>query len=120
MLIALAFSVAASVNFPILILALYWRGLTTRGALVGGAVGLLAAATMIVLGPTVWVAALHHKAPIFPIGNPTLFSMTLAFLACWAGSVTDRSARAANERARFDEQWVRSTTGIGASVAVAH
>ncbi|WP_367275640.1 cation acetate symporter [uncultured Nevskia sp.] len=119
-MVGLAFAIAASANFPILLLSIVWRGLTTRGALLGGGLGLVSAVTLTVLGPAVWVKVLGHATPIFPYDAPALFSMTLAFLGCWFGSVTDRSARARIESARYIEQLVRAETGYGATGASSH
>ncbi|SDI41964.1 cation/acetate symporter [Paraburkholderia steynii] len=119
-LVALTFSVAASVNFPILTLAIYWKGLTTRGALMGGIAGLVSAVGLVVLSPAVWVKVLGHATPIFPYDYPAIISMTIAFFFTWIGSVTDQGARAANEREQFDEQFVRAQTGIGSSRAASH
>jgi cation/acetate symporter len=119
-LVALTFSVAASVNFPILTLAIYWEGLTTRGALMGGIAGLVSAVGLVVLSPAVWVKVLGHATPIFPYDYPAIISMTIAFFFTWIGSVTDQGARAANEREQFDEQFVRAQTGIGSSRAASH
>ena len=119
-LVALAFGVAASVNFPVLLLSMYWKGLTTRGALAGGISGLICAVTLVVLSPAVWVKVLGNAAPIFPIDHPALFSMTLAFLTAIVVSKTDTSARAVAERALFEDQDVRAETGIGIASAAAH
>ncbi len=119
-MVGLAFSVAASANFPILFLSMFWKGLTTRGAVLGGAIGLVSAVVMILLGPTVWVDVLKHDAPLFPFKNPALFSMTLAFLSTWLISVLDNSRTANEERARFGAQFVRAMTGIGATGASKH
>ncbi|KPC53472.1 cation acetate symporter [Amantichitinum ursilacus] len=119
-MVGLAFSVAASANFPVLFLAMFWRGLTTRGAVAGGSLGLLCAVAMIVTGPTVWVKILGNAAPIFPYDNPSIFSMPLAFIVIWAVSKMDTSAAAAQEKAAFDAQFVRSMTGVGAEGAASH
>lgn len=119
-LVALTFSVAASVNFPILTLAIYWKGLTTRGALMGGIAGLVSAVGLVVLSPAVWVKVLGHAAPIFPYDYPAIISMTIAFFFTWIGSITDQGARAAGEREQFDEQFVRAQTGIGSSRTASH
>ena len=121
-MVGLAFAIAASCNFPVLLMSMFWKGTTTRGALIGGFLGLISAVTMVVLSPAVWEATLGHPpgSALFPYDNPALFSMTIAFLGIWLGSVTDRSARAARERAAFEAQYVRSETGFGASVAGAH
>jgi len=119
-MVGLAFAIAASANFPILLLSIVWRGLTTRGAVIGGGLGLVSAVTLTVLGPAVWVKVLGNATPIFPYDAPALFSMSLAFLGCWIGSVTDRSARARIESARYIEQLVRAETGYGATGASSH
>jgi cation/acetate symporter len=108
----LALSVAASCNFPVLAMAIFWRGTTTRGAVAGGLVGLVASVALVVLSKTVWVAVFHFAAAPFPYDNPALFSMPLAFVCVWLFSATDRSARAGRERKAFDAQFVQSETGI--------
>lgn len=119
-LVALTFGIAASVNFPILALSMYWRGLTTRGALIGGVAGLVSSVGLVVLSPAVWVKILGHAHAIFPYEYPAIVSTSVAVAFCWLGSVTDRSTRAMRDRAGFDEQLVRAQTGIGASQTVAH
>ncbi|WP_029010241.1 cation/acetate symporter ActP [Azospirillum halopraeferens] len=119
-LVGLTFGIAASANFPVLILSMYWKGLTTRGALWGGLAGLVSAVTLVVLSKTVWVAVIGYDAPIFPYEHPALFSMTLAFLVTIVVSRLDTSARAKAEIAAYDDQYVRSQTGIGAAAASAH
>lgn len=119
-MVGLAFAIAASANFPILFLSMFWKGLTTRGAVVGGAAGLIVAVVLIILGPTVWVSVMHHEKAIFPYSNPALFTIPLAFIVAWLFSVTDRSARAAIDKASFEQQYVRSMTGIGAADAQDH
>jgi cation/acetate symporter len=119
-MVGLAFSIAASCNFPVLFLSMYWKNLTTRGAMIGGWLGLVTAVTLMILGPTVWVQVLGNAQAIFPYEYPALFSMAIAFSGIWFFSITDKSAAAAAERARFMPQFVRSQTGLGASGAVAH
>jgi cation/acetate symporter len=119
-LVALTFGVAASVNFPILVLSMYWKGLTTRGALIGGVAGLVSAVSLVILSPAVWVKVLGNPEAIFPYDYPAIISMNVAFFFTWLGSVTDRSHGAALERARFDDQLIRARTGLGASQAVSH
>ena len=112
-LVALTFGVAASVNFPILILSLYWQGLTPRGALWGGLAGLVSALGLVILSPAVWVRVLGKPAAIFPYEHPAIISMSLAFVVTWLFSVTDRSAGAARAAAAYDAQYVRAATGLG-------
>ncbi|MBT9292478.1 cation acetate symporter [Prosthecodimorpha staleyi] len=121
-MVGLAFAVAASCNFPVLLMSMFWKGTTTKGALVGGFVGLIASVGMVVAGPAVWEGVLLNpkgSAPM-PYNNPALFSMTLAFAVIWIVSLLDRTRAAAAERDSFEAQFVRSQTGIGASGASAH
>ena len=119
-MVGLAFAIAASANFPILFLSIYWSKLTTRGAFIGGFVGLLTAVILVVLSPTVWVDVMKNPAAIFPYKHPALFSVTAAFVAIWFFSITDKSARAQEEIESYEAQSVRAETGIGADGAVAH
>ena len=112
-MVGLAFSIAASCNFPIILLSMYWSKLTTRGAMIGGWLGLLTAVLLMILGPTVWVQVLGHAKAVFPYEYPALFSMLAAFIGTWLFSVTDNSASGAEERQRFQAQFVRSQTGVG-------
>lgn len=120
-MVGLAFAVAASANFPVLVLSMFWKGLTTRGAVIGGFAGLASAVILISLTKAVWVDTLgiSDKAPL-SFTNPAIFSMTISFICCWLFSVTDKSARAAAEKKAFDQQFVRSMTGIGISGASDH
>ena len=121
-MVGLAFAIAASCNFPVLLMSIMWKGMTTRGAVVGGFLGLITAVAGVVLSPGVWETVLGHptgSAPM-PYDNPALFSMSLAFLGIWLLSRLDSSARADVDRAGFDAQYVRSQTGIGATVSAAH
>jgi len=119
-LVGLTFGIAASANFPVLILSMYWKGLTTRGALWGGLAGLISAVVLVILSKTVWVAVIGYAKPIFPYEHPALFSMTLAFLVTIVVSKLDNSQRAKAEIAAYEDQYVRSQTGIGAAAASAH
>ncbi|MBN2896454.1 MAG: cation acetate symporter [Campylobacterales bacterium] len=119
-MVGLAFAIAASANFPILFLSMFWSKLTTRGAVIGGSLGLATAALLVILGPTVWVDILGYKEAIFPYKYPALFSVSMAFVGIWFFSITDSSDNAAKEKAAFEAQYVRSQTGIGAEGAVDH
>ena len=119
-MVALAFGIAASANFPVLILSMYWKGLTTRGAIIGGYSGLVAAVLLVVLSKSVWVTVLGNAQAIFPYDQPALFSMPLAFLLTYIFSKLDNSAEGNAERAMFDDQYVRAQTGFGASEASSH
>jgi cation/acetate symporter len=119
-MVGLTFAIAASTNFPVLVMSMFWRGLSTRGAVLGGFIGLAAAVILTVLGPTVWKDVLGNPAAIFPFKYPAIFSMPLAFFSIWFFSVTDGSDSAKKEREGFDAQLVRSETGLGAEGAHAH
>jgi len=119
-MVGLAFAIAASANFPILFLSMYWSKLTTRGALLGGSLGLLTAAVLVVLGPTVWVDVLKNAEAIFPYKYPALFSVSAAFIGIWFFSITDSSENSEKEKEAYEAQFIRSQTGIGAEGAVEH
>ena len=121
-MVGLAFAVAASANFPILLLSMLWKGLTTRGAVIGGFVGLASALFLTIVSPGIWEAVLGYPkgSALFSYASPAIFTMPLAFFCTWLFSVTDSSARAAAERKAFEAQYVRSQTGIGAEGAAAH
>ena len=113
-MVSLAFAVACSSTFPLLLLSIYWRGLTTWGAVIGGSVGLISALLLTILGPPVWVKLLGFAAPLFPIDPPTIVTMPLAFAACWLASLLDRSRQAARDRDRFGLQNIKALGGVPA------
>ena len=115
---ALAFGVAASANFPVLILSMYWHNLTTRGALAGGYGGLFSSVTFVVLSKSVWVDVFGFAQAIFPYTQPALFSMPIAFFLAYYVSMKDQSAAATAEREAFADQYVRGQTGYGVASAV--
>jgi cation/acetate symporter len=119
-LVALTFSVAASANFPILLMSIYYGKMTTRGALIGGWLGLISATVLVIVGPTVWTEILKLGDPIFPYKYPAFISMSIAFLGIWIGSMMDNSERAKKEHEAFIAQDVRCQTGIGAEGAASH
>ncbi|MCD8522019.1 MAG: cation acetate symporter [Saccharospirillaceae bacterium] len=119
-MVGLAFAIAASANFPVLLLSMYWQRLTTRGAMIGGWLGLMTAVSLVILGPIVWVQILGNERAIFPYQYPALFSVIVAFIGIWYFSVTDKSEAGAAEREKFDQQFVRSHTGLGAAQASDH
>ncbi|WPU55935.1 cation acetate symporter [Stenotrophomonas acidaminiphila] len=121
-MVSLAFAIAASANFPVLILSLLWKDCTTRGAVIGGFLGLASSLLLTLLSPSVWVDTLGNPAGSapFPYTSPALFSMTIAFVGIWLFSVLDNSARAKAERAAYPAQQVRAETGVGASRAADH
>ena len=115
-MVGLAFAIAASANFPILFLSMYWKRLTTRGAVIGGSLGLASAVLLVILGPVVWGQIIHGDASkaIFPYKYPALFSVSIAFVGIWFFSITDKSEGVEQEIEAFEDQFVRSQTGIGA------
>ena len=119
-MVGLAFAIAASVNFPILFFSMYWSRLTTRGAFIGGAAGLLTAILCVLFGPIVWVDILGNTKAIFPYKYPALFSMSIAFITIIIISYLDKSPQAKEETAAFDDQFVRAQTGLGAEGAAQH
>jgi len=121
-MVGLAFAIAASANFPILFLSMYWKKLTTRGAVIGGSLGLATAIILVILGPIVWGQIINGDVSkaIFPYKYPALFSVTVAFVSIWFFSITDKSDSAKKEIKAYEDQYVRSQTGIGAEGAVSH
>lgn len=119
-MVGLAFAIAASANFPILFLSIYWSKLTTRGAFYGGSLGLATAVMLVILGPIVWVQILGNAEAIFPYKYPALFSVAVAFIGIYLFSITDKSQGAKDEEAAFEHQFIRSETGIGSEGANAH
>ena len=119
-MVGLAFAIAASVNFPILFFSMYWSRLTTQGAFIGGAAGLLTAILCVLFGPIVWVDILGNTKAIFPYKYPALFSMSIAFFSIIIISYLDKSPQAKEEMAAFDDQFVRAQTGLGAEGAAQH
>jgi cation/acetate symporter len=105
-LATLATATAASANFPVLLLTMTWRRMTTLGAIVGALVGLISAIVLIVLGPSVWPGP-AGSAP-FPLAFPVLISVPLGFLGCYLGSVFGRERA---DSAAFAEVKVRSLIG---------
>jgi cation/acetate symporter len=121
-MVSLAFAIAASANFPVLFMSVLWKDCTTRGAVIGGFLGLISSLLLTILSPSVWEATLGYPkgSAWFPYTSPALFSMTIGVVGIWLCSILDRSSQAAKDRAGFLAQQVRSETGIGASVASGH
>ena len=119
-MVSLAFAVAASATFPVLFMSVLWPNCTTRGATVGGFLGLFTAVALTVLSKSVWVDVFHNASAIFPYTSPALFSMTAGFVGIWLFSITDSSPRAKLDREGYEAMKVRSETGIGAEGASGH
>ena len=116
----MAMAIAASANAPVLLMAMYWEGLTTRGALAGILVGLVSSVLLIMLGPQVMVDVMGMEKAIFPYTYPTVISVPLAFLSIWYFSVSDKSQAAAKEREAYQTQFVLSESGVGVTEAASH
>jgi cation/acetate symporter len=114
LLVGMTFAVAASANFPVLLLALTWRRFNSIGAMVGIAFGLISSITLIILSPLVWSP---KTAAPFPLGNPAIVSVPLGFIGCAIGTWLGRRERLGLDS--FDEVRVRSLTGLGAEGASA-
>ncbi|KAF0224503.1 MAG: cation/acetate [Rhodospirillaceae bacterium] len=119
-IVALTFSIAASATFPVLVMAMFSKSLTTKGAVIGGYVGLFGSVGCVILSKVVWVSSFGFADPIFPFVYPTLFTMPAAFLCCWLFSIMDNSAQGNAERAQYEAMAIRSETGLGAEGAAAH
>jgi cation/acetate symporter len=120
-IVALTFSIAACTNFPILVLSIFWRGLTTRGAVLGGYTGILGSIGLLIIGPTIWTKILAMGPALFPYDFPTFVVLPVVLIVAYVASVTDKSPSADKERAAYDAQLIRAETGLGAEAgAVSH
>ncbi|MGH8830753.1 MAG: cation acetate symporter [Polaromonas sp.] len=121
-MVSLAFAIAASATFPVLFVSVLWKDCTTKGAVIGGFLGLISSVALTVVSPSVWEATLGNPkgSALFPYTSPALFSMTLGFVGIWLFSILDNSKQAKEDRAGFLAQQVRSETGIGAAAASGH
>jgi cation/acetate symporter len=97
-MVSLAFGIAASSTFPLLVLSIFWRGFTAKGAIVGGVAGLSLSVVLTLLGPTIWVQSFGFAKPIVALEPPTIISMPVAFLLCLAVSSFEKN----NVRLRGD------------------
>lgn len=111
-MVGLVFAIAASANFPVILLSVVWRSLTTRGAVCGSIAGLVCALLLVMLGPAVWTTVLELGPAPFPYDNPALFSVPLAFIVTFAVSLIDRSKSADLARKAFNDQYVTAHTGL--------
>ena len=119
-MVSLAFAIAASANFPVLFMSLMWKDCTTRGATIGGFMGLIVAVVLTVLSKSIWVDIFGNAEAIFPYTSPALFSMIAGFGGIWLFSILDNSDRARIDRAGYPAQALRGETGIGITAASGH
>jgi cation/acetate symporter len=108
-LVGLVFAIAASANFPLLILTIFWRQLTTPGAIAGATAGLIGAVVLVILSPAVWVTVFGQASAPFPYTNPALFSIPLAFVVAILVSLATRRRTAS--QTSFNEIIIRSEIG---------
>jgi cation/acetate symporter len=122
-LVALAFAVAASANLPTIVYSLFWKRFTTQGALWSMYGGLASAIVLIIFSPVVSGSATSMLKTedidfaIFPLSNPGIVSIPLAFFLGWLGTVLDKNTE---DPAKQSEMEVRSLTGVGAEKATQH
>jgi cation/acetate symporter len=110
-MVGLAFAIAASANFPPLLLSIVWRRFNTAGAVVSIVSGALLSVGLIVISPTIWVDLLHNPTAIFPLRNPAIVSMPLSVLC---GILASLATREPDAEAKFDDEKLRTYLGIGA------
>jgi cation/acetate symporter len=115
-MVGLAFAVAASANFPALLLALTWRRFNTTGAVTGVLVGTISSILLVIVSPGVWPGPDAEGSPLgWTLANPGILSIPLGFIGCWLGTVL--SGEETKAVRGFDELYVRSETGLGAEAA---
>jgi cation/acetate symporter len=112
-LVSLAFGVAASANLPSILMTMYWKKFNTRGSVWSIYTGLVSAVVLIIFSP----AVVSGPLAIFPLTNPTIVSLPLAFIAGIVGTLTSKEPADALLQAEME---VRSMTGAGAEGAIAH
>ena len=112
-MVGLAFAVAASANFPALLLALTWRRFNTTGAVTGVLFGVISSVALVIISPTVWPGADSEGGALswYSLANPAIISVPLGFIGCWLGTMLSTESQAVRS---FDELYVRSETGLGA------
>jgi cation/acetate symporter len=116
-LVGLAFAIAASANLPSILYSLFWQRFTERGALWSIYGGLITSVGLIVFSPVISGASSslitdrHVNFAFFPLNNPGIVAIPVAFFLGWLGTVTDRRPA---DSARFARMQVRALTGVGA------
>jgi cation/acetate symporter len=110
-MVGLAFAIAASANFPALLMSIIWKRFTTMGAVWSILVGAFSSITMILLSKTVWVDVLKFQKEIFPMKNPAIFSMTAAFAV---GILVSLLTPEKEAQEKFEDEKLRTYLGVGA------
>jgi cation/acetate symporter len=112
-MVGLAFAVAASANFPALLLALIWRRFNTTGAVTGVLFGVISSVVLVIISPKVWPGADSEGGLLgwYDLANPAIVSVPMGFFGCWLGTMLSTERKAVRT---FDELYVRSETGLGA------
>ncbi len=109
-MVGLAFAIAASSNFPSLLLSILWKKFTTKGAVASIITGASLSVFLIILSPTVWVDILGYESAIFPLKNPALISMSASFLA---GYFFSKFSKEESAEEKFEDEKLRTYLGIG-------
>jgi cation/acetate symporter len=103
-MVGLAFAIAASANFPALVLSIFWRRCTTAGVVSSMLLGTASTLTLIYLSPTIQIDILKHEAAVFPLRNPALITIPLAFLTAIVVSLLTTNAGEQAGYARVESQ----------------
>ena len=103
-MVGLAFAIAASANFPALLLSIFWRGFTTRGAQASMFTGTVVSLVLIYLSPAIQMDVLGHASAVFPLRNPGIISIPLAFLVALVVSVVWPEPEAASGFAKLERR----------------
>jgi cation/acetate symporter len=103
-MVSLAFAIAASANFPALLLAIFWRRFTTAGAVTSMATGTVTTLVLIYLSPTIQVDILGQESAWFPLKNPALITMPLSFIAGMVVSLLRPESEASAGFVRLERQ----------------
>jgi cation/acetate symporter len=110
-MVGLTFSIAASANFPALLMSVVWKKFSTWGAVSSIIGGAFISIAMIVMSPTVWVDVLHNATPIIGLRNPCIVSMSAAFALGIIVSLLKPDTAA---QAKFEDVKLRTYLGVGA------
>jgi cation/acetate symporter len=109
-MVSLAFAIAASANFPALVLSIFWRRSTTAGAVTSMVVGTVTTLALIYLSPTVQVDVLKHAGAWFPLKNPALVTIPLSFAVGVVASLLTRETDVAERFAAVERRMVLGET----------